>query len=392
MGADGWRKMYLSDIASFKTGKLNSNQAVVNGRFPFFTCSPEVLKINDYAFEQDAVILAGNNANGVFHLKRYNGKFNAYQRTYVINTKDENTVNNDFLYYQLSLKLNMLKEVSLGTATKFLTKTILEKIEFNIPPTSGMTFIAATLSCLDNKIELNNQINKTLEEMAQAIFKSWFVDFEPFQDGEFVASELGRIPKGWRVDSLDNIARFINGLAMQKYRPESETDEFLPVVKIKELSQGFTDDNSDKATNNIPQQYIVNDGDVIFSWSGTLMVKIWTGGLGGLNQHLFKVTSEKYKKWFYCFWTLKHLENFKAIAKDKATTMGHIKRSHLSEAKVLIPTEYDMQMLNSIMEPIFLKMIDNNVQNRHLKNIRDTLLPKLMSGEIRVPYQEKEGK
>lgn len=386
MSFNGWYKKSLAEIAYYKTGKLNSNQANDKGKYPFFTCSPDALRINEYAFDQDAVLLAGNNANGIFHLNKYKGKFNAYQRTYVIDAKDKNEVNNDFIYYQLGLKLNMLKDVSLGTATRFLTKTILDKLDFDIPPKGEMAYIAATLSCLDDKIELNNRINKTLEEMAQAIFKSWFVDFEPFQDGEFEDSELGRIPKGWRVENLDNIADYLNGLAMQKHRPE--TEEYLPVIKIKELNQGFTDVNSDKASVNIPKQYIIQDGDVIFSWSGTLMVKIWSGGVGGLNQHLFRVTSDKYDKWFYYMWTLKHLERFRAIAKDKVTTMGHIKRSHLSESKVLIPKDSDMRTLSDIMNPIFKQIIEISLQNGNLKAIRDALLPKLMSGEIRVPIEE----
>lgn len=282
-------------------------------------------------------------------------------------------------------KLQMIAESRSGTFPQ-ITYTELANLNILLPPLSEQKAIAATLSCLDDKIELNNRISKTLEEMAQAIFKSWFVDFEPFQDGEFEDSELGRIPKGWRVDSLDSIANYLNGLAMQKHRPK--TNEFLPVIKIKELRQGFTDDSSDKASVNIPKDYIINDGDVIFSWSGTLMVKIWTGGIGALNQHLFKVTSESYEKWFYYLWTLKHLENFKAIAQDKATTMGHIKRSHLTESKVIIPNNADMKTLSDILNPILTQLIEINIQNHTLTAIRDTLLPKLMSGEIRVPIEE----
>jgi type I restriction enzyme S subunit len=173
---------------------------------------------------------------------------------------------------------------------------------------------------------------------------------------------------------------------MQKYRPD--TDEYIPVIKIKELNQERTDENSDKASINIPKQYIINDGDIIFSWSGTLMVKIWVGGIGGLNQHLFKVTSDKYDKWFCYLWTLSHMDKFKAIAKDKATTMGHIKRSHITESKVLIPSDSDLECMGKVIKPIINQMIEIKIQNRKLSEIRDTLLPKLMSGEIRVPIEE----
>jgi type I restriction enzyme S subunit len=173
---------------------------------------------------------------------------------------------------------------------------------------------------------------------------------------------------------------------MQKYRPD--TEESLPVIKIKELNQGYTDNTSDRASINIPEQYIINNGDVVFSWSGTLMVKIWTGGQGGLNQHLFKVTSRNYEKWFYYLWTLEHLTIFRAIAKDRATTMGHIKRGHLTQAKVLVPTESVMKGLSEILIPIFDYIVQISMQSSTLKELRDTLLPKLISGEIRVPIEE----
>ena len=302
---------------------------------------------------------------------------------------DKTKIISEYLYYFLrnkNTRIDIKNNYGSGSAIPRMVLKDFKRVPVPVPPISEQRAIAETLSALDDKIELNNRINKTLEEMAQAIFKSWFVDYEPFQDGEFEDSELGSIPKGWRVESLDNIANFLNGLAMQKYRPE--TEEFLPVIKIKELNQGFTDDNSDKVSVNIPQQYIINDGDVIFSWSGTLMIKIWTGGRGGLNQHLFKVTSVNYEKWFYYLWTFKHLEKFKAIAQDKATTIGHIKRSHLTESKVMIPKDSDIKILSNILNPIFGEMIEISIQNRTLIAIRNSLLPKLMSGEIRVPVEK----
>lgn len=129
------------------------------------------------------------------------------------------------------------------------------------------------------------------------------------------STSLGEIPKDWRVEGLDSIADFLNGLALQKYPPENQK-EFLPVIKIRELKSGITN-NTDKANKDIPSQYIIENGDVIFSWSGTLEVVIWCFGKGALNQHLFKVTSNKYPKWFYYQWTLHHLSNFQAIATVK---------------------------------------------------------------------------
>jgi type I restriction enzyme S subunit len=243
--------------------------------------------------------------------------------------------------------------------------------------------VMGILHSLDDKIEVNRRINDNLEQQAQALFKSWFVDFEPFKDGEFVESELGMIPKGWRILSLTHIANFLNGLAMQNFRPDG-LDKGIPVLKIKELGQGRCDSSSDLCSSSIDAQYKIGDGDVIFSWSGTLLVDLWCGGLCGLNQHLFKVTSKDYPKWFYYLWTKEHLKNFIHIAKDKAVTMGHIKRSHLEEAKVLLPPMNVLDCMTNMMHPILEETIVRKIESRRLSSLRDTLLPRLMSGELKI--------
>ncbi|MBQ8352902.1 MAG: restriction endonuclease subunit S [Spirochaetaceae bacterium] len=192
------------------------------------------------------------------------------------------------------------------------------------------------------------------------------------------------MPEGWRVGKLSEIADYLNGLAMQKFRP-LEDEEGLPVLKIKELRQGTCDENSELCSPSlVRKEYIIHDGDVIFSWSGTLFVDLWCGGNCGLNQHLFKVTSKNYDKWFYYLWTKHHLDKFIFLAADKATTMGHIKREELDKAEVVIPDFLVYNKLNNILQPIIEKIITTRVENRKLSSLRDTLLPKLMNGEIEV--------
>ncbi len=261
--------------------------------------------------------------------------------------------------------------------------TTFKQIKAPIPPLGYQNRVMDILSSLDRKIETNNKINARLEEMAQAIFKDWFVDFTPFKNGKFVDSELGMIPEGWRVGALTEIANYMNGLAMQKFPPECDAAS-LPVLKIKELGQGFCDTNSDRCSTDIKEEYKICNGDVIFSWSGTLLVDIWCGGKCGLNQHLFKVTSNNYPKWYYYYWTKYHLANFIRIAKDKAVTMGHIKRGHLDEALVAIPTENVMAKATGIISPLLDSIISKRIESTRLASLRDTLLPKLMSGEIEV--------
>ena len=180
-----------------------------------------------------------------------------------------------------------------------------------------------------------------------------------------------------------DIADYLNGLAMQKFRP-TDNEIGLPVLKIKELRQESCDDSSDLCSPNIKTEYIVNNGDVIFSWSGSLIVDFWCGGTCGLNQHLFKVTSTKYDKWFYYAWTKYHLARFIEVAVDKATTMGHIKRDELQKAEVFIPSDEDYNILGSKLQPMYDLIIANRIESQKLATLRNELLPKLIYGELDV--------
>ena len=288
-------------------------------------------------------------------------------------------------YYIDSPKAQHYIKENLNTTVQ-PTLNVKSLVEMPIPLFSmeEMECIVKILKSLDDKIEVNRRINDNLEQQAQALFKSWFVDFEPFRDQPFMESELGMIPERWRVDSLSSIADYINGLAMQKYRP-IEGEVGLPVLKIKELGQGNTDDSSELCSPSlIGEKYIIDDGDIIFSWSGTLMVKVWCGGKCGLNQHLFVVEPKDYPHWFAYQWTKYHLDNFIHIAKDKAVTMGHIKRGELDKAKVVVPDGTSMATIDSMMKPLHSQIIANRIESRRLASLRDTLLPRLMSGELKV--------
>lgn len=249
-------------------------------------------------------------------------------------------------------------------------QSVLEELELSVPDLDEQRRIGDFLARIDEKIALNDRINDNLYAQAKAIFDNHFINIDA-------------IPAGWRKGNLLDIANYLNGLAMQKFRPQGN-EIGLPVLKIKELRQGSCDDSSELCSLRIKPEYIIHDGDVIFSWSGSLLVDIWCGGTCGLNQHLFKVTSDIYDKWFYYLWTAHHLARFIAIAADKATTMGHIKREELAKAEVLIPCEEDYTSLTSIMQPIFELIISNRIEGRKLAVLRDELLLRLMSGEIDV--------
>ena len=271
-----------------------------------------------------------------------------------------------------------------GSAQPNASAKALTRVEMPVPPLDEQRRIAAVLGALDDKIELNRKMNWTLEEMAQALFKSWFIDFDGHDD--LVDSESGPVPRGWEVRSLDAIADFLNGAACQKY-PAIDGEPCLPVVKIRELNQGVTTE-TDRATSTIPAKWHVKDGDVLFSWSGSLVVKVWTGGPGALNQHLFKVTSEHYPRWFFLSWVKHHLAEFQRIAADKATTMGHIQRHHLTAAKCAVPPTDVLLRIGALLEPLVDRKVANELESRNLAELRDTLLPELISGELRVPEAE----
>ena len=245
-----------------------------------------------------------------------------------------------------------------------------QQIEVVLPELSIQKRVVEIISIIQKKIVNNQELNDNLYAQAKAIFDNHFINIDA-------------IPAGWRKGNLLDIANYLNGLAMQKFRPQGH-EIGLPVLKIKELRQGSCDDSSELCSLSIKPEYIIHNGDVVFSWSGSLLVDIWCGGTCGLNQHLFKVTSDVYDKWFYYLWTAHHLARFIAIAADKATTMGHIKREELAKAEVLIPCEEDYTSFNSIMQPIFELIISNRIESRKLAVLRDELLPKLMSGEIDV--------
>lgn len=305
----------------------------------------------------------------------------------------EGSQNRDIRYVYYALQSLGLEQMNGDSAVPGLNREHAHNQELPNKTLYEQKAIAEILGSLDDKIELNRRMNQTLEAMAQALFKDWFVDFGPTRakmSGQpaYLPQDIWDLfpdklddegkPEGWEVKSLTDIACFLNGLALQKFPPHGNT--FLPIVKIAELRQGITN-KSDKAAYDIPNDYIINDGDVLFSWSGSLLLSVWTGGKAALNQHLFKVTSKHYPQWFYYSWVQLHMPRFRSIATAKATTMGHIQRIHLEQAETRTPPSALMQKMDEIFSPIFEKKIHIYTENKKISDFRDYLLPKLLSEE-----------
>lgn len=367
-----WKEYKLGDVCSrLSSGKnISASKISDSDGYPVFGGNGLRGYTDNSNFTGECAIIG---RQGAFcgNVRFFSGE--AYMTEHAVVVCGNEKANTRYLSYLLStMNLGRLSGQSAqpGLAVGTLAKQLIK-----LPPLPTQQKIAAILSSLDDKIELNNKINTNLEQQAQTLFKNWFVDFEPFG---------GKMPEGWKVGKLSEIADYLNGLAMQKFRP-LEDEEGLPVLKIKELRQGCCDESSELCSpSKVKPEYIIHDADVIFSWSGSLLVDIWCGGTCGLNQHLFKVTSQTYEKWFYYLWTKHHLDRFIFLAADKATTMGHIKREELDKAEVIIPDDKTYSKLTMTLSPIIDTIINNRVENRRLSEIRDNLLPELMSGNINV--------
>ncbi len=278
-------------------------------------------------------------------------------------------INKDFIYWLMrtyNYHWFVVSSAS-GTSVRHTSPERIKDYEFSLPPLPEQKAIAEVLSSLDDKIKLLHEQNKTLENIAQTLFRQWFIeDAKP----------------NWQEKPLDEIADYLNGLACQKYPPKNNADK-LPVLKIKELKDGVTD-NSDWSTSEVDDKYIIKLGDIIFSWSGSLLIKVWDGQECILNQHLFKITSKHYPKWFYYFWTKYYMKEFVKIAESKATTMGHIKRKDLSHSITLAPPKDELSKMNKLMNPQFEKIILNLISISKLEKLRNILLPKLITGQVGI--------
>lgn len=266
-------------------------------------------------------------------------------------------------------------------------------LSFSFPPLPTQQKIAAVLSALDDKIALNRRISAKLEAMAKLLYDYWFVQFDfldengkPYRSsgGKMVWNdELKReIPDGWEVGNLYDIADFFNGLACQKYRPTDENHK-LPVIKIDQMHNGF-DSDVEWARDNVPTKNIIENGDILFSWSATLETMLWTKGKGVLNQHIFKVVPKNIDKYFVFQHLSAYIVNFVRMAEARKTTMGHITTDHLNQSRIVIPSKEIAEMYGSIVSAIYEKYLICAEENQHFASLRDFLLPLLMNGQVKV--------
>lgn len=312
----------------------------------------------------------------------------------VLVIQGKSNIDSKFLYYSLFRDDFFSHMMNGSKGTKMPRGDKSQILRFQIPniELSTQQKIAFVLSSLDSKIELNNRINSELEAMAKMLYDYWFVQFDfPDKNGKPYKTSGGKmvwneelkreIPVGWETGTLLDIANYENGLPCQKYRPTGA--DFLRVIKIREMNEGFSS-NTEHVRTNIPEKAIIENGDVLFSWSASLDVKLWTGGKGALNQHIFKVTSNSHPKSFFFHQLLNYLQHFKMMAENRKTTMGHITQEHLKQSRIVIPLKQLTLDLEKIIAPLFSKKVINEIENQKLTELRDWLLPMLMNGQVKV--------
>ncbi len=382
------RNFKLKDLLEIKNG--SDHKKLKDGKYPVYGSGGVMRYVDTFIYDKESILLPRKGT--LDNIQYVNQPFWTVDTAYytVIN---QSLVVPYYLYRYLSLL--DLSGLDSGTGVPSMTYDSYYNINVELPSLDEQKRIAKVLTDIDSKIALNKKINKELETMAKEIYDYWFVQFDfPNAQGKPYKSSGGKmvynpllkreIPEGWEVKTLLDIATFTNGLACQKFRPTDENKK-LPVIKIREMHDGITED-TEWVKSDISESVKVYNGDVLFSWSATLEVLLWCYGNGGLNQHIFKVTSNNgYPKSFYYFQLQEYIKVFKRMAEARKTTMGHITQDHLEQSQIVVPDNMDiLNQFEKLIQPIFRKLVLNNEEISKYNQLRDELLPLLMNGQVSV--------
>jgi type I restriction enzyme, S subunit len=374
----------LEGLVSFTTGKLNSNAAKPDGKYPFYTCSQETFLTDTWSFEGEYVLLAGNNAAGVYPLKYFVGKFDAYQRTYAIRTVNERSLLTRYLYYALRPQLELLKSISTGAATKFLTLTLLNQTEIPVPPVSTQRKIASILSAYDDLIENNLRRIKILEEMAQALYREWFVKFRfpGHEKVQMVDSPLGKIPEGWEVKTLGDLADQIrDGVNPDSVDPETP---YFGLEHLPRKSIALADWGLARVVQST--KLLFHKGDILFGKIRPYFHKVGVAPLPGVCSSDTIVIRPKSADWFGLVLGCTSSEEFveHATATSQGTKMPRANWDVLVKYQIPMPPEPVLGQLDEFVSEIVRQLHNFVFRNKLLRQTRDLLLPKLISRELDV--------
>lgn len=401
MGDTEWRECQLGDLLTLQRGFDLPYHARKPGRVPIVSSSGPSGFHSEAKCKAPGIVTGRYGTLGEVHFINQD----YWPHNTALYVKDMKGNDPRFLYYLLGY--TNLAHHNDKSGVPGVNRNDLHQIEVLRPPLPEQRSIARVLGGLDDKIELNRRMNRTLEDLARGLFRSWFVDFDPVLrragaagprpgatphtpphapwPARLVDSPLGPIPEGWRVGTVADLARYVNGRNFTK--DASGTGRM--VVRIAELNSGpggSTVYNDVKAE----PENVVHPGDLLFAWSGSLDVYRWHRDEALVNQHIFKVVCEAYPQWFVHFHLCEAMPFFQGIAADKATTMGHIKREHLRQAELALPTDAALKYAGAQIEPIYARMLANERDSLRLAATRDALLPVLLSGEVRLRSSRQE--
>lgn len=377
----------LKDLSLIKTGKLDSNEAVSGGTYPFFTCDPNTLRINNWAYDTEAVLLAGNNASGNYTAKYYNGKFNAYQRVYIIETADRSRLNTRYLCYAMNQQLQLLKTMSSGSTTKFLTLGMLHGLDIPLPAIADQDKIVSVLSVYDDLIENNQKQIKLLEEAAQRLYKEWFVDLR--FPGHETTPIVDGVPEGWRETCMDDICDSIGGGT-----PSTKSEEYYRDGQIKWVTPTDITRKSGlillDTEKKITEEGLHNSSAKMVPPYTILMTSRASVGFFGLceyevctNQGFISCIPHEESIRFYLLYNLMNRVD-EIRAKASGSTFLEISKKSFRGLKIIVPEAHILTQFNNIVRPMIRQMEILTKTIAKLREARDRLLPKLMSGEIEV--------
>ncbi|BDI33995.1 type I restriction-modification enzyme, S subunit [Capsulimonas corticalis] len=370
-----WQTEKLGTLVSFKTGKLDSNAATSHGAYPFFTCSRETYRTDTFSFDTECVLLAGNNANGIYPIKFFKGKFDAYQRTYVIQSLNTERLNNRFLYYALQFQLDHLRRISTGSATKFLTLTILNDLSIPLPPIKTQQKISAFISAYDDLIENNTNRIRILEDALRIFYHKRIAK-------EIASSSQINVPDGWNIKSLGEIAyesrRSIN---ISQIDPNTA---YVGLEHIPRRSIALYDWGSAKDVQSMKLRF--DKGDILFGKIRPYFHKVSIAPIAGVCSSDAIVIKPKKPEHYALTLCCVSSDEFilEATQTSQGTKMPRANWDVLKKFPVVVPSQPSLSRFNNIIMDFVAQIENLSMKNRLLRQTRDLVIPKLILREIDV--------
>lgn len=388
-----WNTYKWGDLISLEYGKPIPDKNLLDGQYPVYGTNGRIGTSNLTPLCKHPSIIVGR--KGAYRGVHYSNKpFSVIDTAFFVEPKTS-ILDLKWAYYKL-LTVNINKMDS-GSAIPSTDRYEIYSLSVELPPLEEQRQIAGILGSLDDKIELNRRINANLEAQAQALFRSWFVDFEPFHDGPFVDSELGKIPQGWKVIKLDDIANIYTGYSY-KGNELQESNIGMATIKNFDRNGTFKIDGykSIKPSIKLKQEQNITLFDIIVAHTdltqnadiiGNPALVFSKGPYSNLimSMDLSKVVSKQANiNNFLLFCILKDIR-FKnhILGYVNGTTVLHLSKKAIPEYKIALPTK-DLDKISKMLESLYMKISNNYSENEKLTTLRDTLLPKLMAGEINL--------